>query len=455
MRAEATDPWSLRRRLTWTLIVGAALLAILFFLVVRTYAQQVAQQGQDRILEASLTSLLDAAVVRAGQVELDVPYAAFAMLDTAADDRVFYAVHQGDALLTGYEGLTTGPFTPAPFPTFETQSFSGTEVRRATLTQSLPASPRPVVLTVSVAQTRDSLAGALLTISINAAVFGAVFFMLAAGMALWTSASTLRPLGELARAVARRGPDDLRPVTRPVPSELAPLVASLNALMTRLNHSLTQSETFIAEAAHRVRTPLATVRSHAEATLLRVDKDENRAALRAMMRAIDESSRAAGQLLDHAMVTFRGDQLVKRDIDLVAICSEIVDRLTPVAEMMDLDLTLTSDGPVWIKGDTILIQNAVRNLVDNALKYSPPEKVVQIAVRHAPGATITVTDQGSGFPEGQIGLLSDRFQRGDNAKDTVGSGLGLTIASDVAEAHGGSLILGNLETGGACAVLHL
>jgi two-component system sensor histidine kinase TctE len=92
MRSEPPRPGSLRRRLTLTLIVGAAVLALLFFLVVRTYAQQVAQQSQDRILEASLTSLLDAAVVRDGQIELDVPYAAFAMLDTGADDRVFYAI---------------------------------------------------------------------------------------------------------------------------------------------------------------------------------------------------------------------------------------------------------------------------------------------------------------------------------------------------------------------------
>ena len=455
MKTEPRAPWSLRRRLTLTLIVGAAVLAILFFLVVRTYAQQVAQQSQDRILEASLTSLLDAAVVRSGQVELDVPYAAFAMLDTTADDRVFYAIHQGDVLLTGYDGLAEGPFVASPRAQFSTRTFAGAEVRRATLTQSLPASPRPVLLTVSVAQTRDNLAGTLFRISVNAAAFGGAFFMLAAGMALWTSASTLRPLGDLAEAVARRGPSDLRPVKRAVPAELSPLIASLNSLMTRLSHSLTQSETFIAEAAHRVRTPLATVRSHAEATLLRVDKDENRQALRSMMRAIDESSRAAGQLLDHAMVTFRGDQLVKRDIDLVAICSEIVDRLTPVAEMMDLDLSLVSTGPVHAKGDAILIQNAVRNLVDNALKYSPPEKTVEISVTGDPRAMITVTDQGGGYPKAQIGVLSKRFQRGDNVKDTVGSGLGLTIASDVAAAHDGRLELKNLESGGACAVLHL
>lgn len=451
MRGSAT---SLRRRLTWTLIGGAAVLAVLFYLVVRTYAQQIAQQSQDRILEASLTSLMDAAVVREGQVEVDVPYAAFAMLDTAADDRVFYAVHQGEALLTGYDGLAVGPFATTAGPVFQTQAFGGAEVRVASLTQSLPASPAPVLLTVSVAQTRDSLAGTLLAISVNAALFGGAFFALAAGMALWTSRSTVRPLSQMAEAVARRGPRDLRPVVRPVPTELSPLVTSLNSLMTRLSASLTQSETFIAEAAHRVRTPLATVRTHAEATLMRVDKDENRAALRSMIRAIDESSRAAGQLLDHAMVTFRGDQLERREVDLVAICRELVDRLTPVAEMKDLALVLVADGPVEVQADPILIQNAVRNLIDNALKYSPPEGVVRIEVGADPVA-IVVCDEGAGFPAEQMGELSQRFQRGVNAGDTVGSGLGLTIAQDVAEAHGGRLELANAEGGGACATLYL
>ncbi|WP_299203071.1 sensor histidine kinase [uncultured Tateyamaria sp.] len=451
MRRSAT---SLRRRLTWTLIGGATLLAVLFFLVVRTYAQQIAQQSQDRILEASLTSLMDAAVVRDGEIEVDVPYAAFAMLDTAADDRVFYAVHQGDALLTGYDGLAEGPFDPAVGLDFQTQAFGGAEVRSATLTRALPAGPAPVLLTVSVAQTRDSLAGTLWAISVNAALFGGAFFVLAAGMALWTSRSTVRPLSQMAEAVARRGPRDLRPVVRPVPTELSPLVTSLNSLMTRLSHSLTQSETFIAEAAHRVRTPLATVRTHAEATLMRVDKDENRAALRSMIRAIDESSRAAGQLLDHAMVTFRGDQLERRQIDLVGICRELVDRLTPVAEMKDLELVLIAEGPVEVQGDPILIQNAVRNLIDNALKYSPPEGVVRIEVQRDPVAVV-VCDEGGGFPAEQMAELSQRFQRGANAGDTVGSGLGLTIAQDVAEAHGGRLGLANLDEGGACATLYL
>ena len=102
---------SLRRRLAITLIGGAAILAILLFIVVRAYAAQIAQKGQDSILGASVTSILDAAAIRNGSVELDFPYSAFSILNTPSDDRVFYAIHRDDTLLSGYEFLPQPPET--------------------------------------------------------------------------------------------------------------------------------------------------------------------------------------------------------------------------------------------------------------------------------------------------------------------------------------------------------
>ena len=233
------------------------------------------------------------------------------------------------------------------------------------------------------------------------------------------------------------------------------LLFAKNSLMARLDHSLRQSEDFIAEAAHRVRTPLATVRSYAEATLQRVDKEENRQAMRSMVRAIDESSRAAGQLLDHAMITFRADHLELQDVDLSALVQDLVERLRPIAEMKDLTLRLHNDTQVLYKGDAILLQNAVRNLLDNALKYSPSEGVVDIQVTALPTIEIRVCDSGKGFPKTELDILATRFKRGLNAEGTIGSGLGLTIAMDVAVAHNGTLRLSNQAEGGACASLLL
>lgn len=446
---------SLRDRLTLTLIGGAAILAALLFFVVRGYAAQIAQQGQDSILEASVTSILDAAILRGGKVEIDFPYASLSMLSTEADDRVFYAIYQDKTLLSGYQMLPHIADSSTNQIAHRTTDFKDTPVRIATASRTLVGANTRTVISASIGQTQDALQVTLARISRNVALFGTVFFLLSVLLSFWATATTIRPLQRLTTSVTKRGPKDLSPVASPVPVEMAALVSSLNRLMGRLDTSLGQSEDFIAEAAHRVRTPLATVRSHAEATLQRVDRDENRQALRSMIRAIDESSRAAGQLLDHAMITFRADNLERSEVDLVELLRELVLRLTPVAEMKDINLQIEGDKQVVIAGDSILLQNGIRNLIDNALKYSPAESEIKIRVTAHPTPQIEIRDQGPGFPENNMEKLISRFSRGDNVKGIIGSGLGLTIAQDVAQAHGGYLTLSNSSGGGACVTFML
>ncbi len=446
---------SLRYRLTLTLIGGAAALAILLFVVVRGYATQIAQQGQDSILKASVTSILDAAILRDGVVEVDFPYAALLMLSTDSDDRVFYAIYQDETLLSGYQSLPRATMGASSGAAHRTARFDGATIRMATASRTLVGADTRTVITVAVAQTQDAMQVTLARISRNVGLYGLVFFLLSVLLSFWATTTTIRPLQRLTDSITRRGPKDLSPVASPVPIEMASLVASLNRFMARLDTSLRQSEDFIAEAAHRVRTPLATVRSHAEATLQRVDRDENRQALRSMIRAIDESSRAAGQLLDHAMITFRADHLERSEVDLVDLLRDLVLRFAPVAEMKDIGLDIDGDDHVVVAGDSILLQNGIRNLLDNALKYSPVESRIAIRVTSAPAPTIEIRDQGPGFPENNMNALIARFSRGDNAKGIIGSGLGLTIANDVALVHGGKLTLSNHPGGGACVIFSL
>lgn len=446
---------SLRNRLTLTLIGGAAVLAVLLFFAVRSYAVQVAQQGQDNILAASVTAMLDAAAIRDAQVEVDIPYAAFSMLSTSADDRVFYAIFQDGTLLSGYDSLGFSQATTGGDKTFQTVQAQNVTVRQISANRTLIGANKRVEIQIALAQTQDALSETLDRISRNAALFGISFFALVAALSFWATSATMGQLNRLTTSVTRRGPQDLSPFRKPVPHEMAPLVNSLNSLMGRLDHSLRQSEDFIAEAAHRVRTPLATVRSYAEATLLRVDKEENREAMRSMVRAIDESSRAAGQMLDHAMITFRSDHLEREDIDLAELARDLVQRLTPIAEMKDLSLQIGGDTVAPYAGDAILIQSAVRNLIDNAMKYGPADSAIEVKILAGPNPQIAVCDHGPGFPGDEIEALTGRFKRGQNAENTIGSGLGLTIAQDVAEAHGGTLALTNQPEGGACVTVSL
>ena len=455
MTASPTVSGSLRNRLVLTLIGGAAILAILLFFAVRNYAAQVAQQGQDNILGASVSSILDAAALRDGQLEVDIPYAAFSMLTTSADDRVFYAIFQDGEFLSGYDDLHLSAGPSDGRWVFQSGDVRGERVRQVNASRTLVGLGRPTEIEVALGQTQDALSETLDQISRNAAFLGLGFFLLAAVLSYWVTSTTIGQLNKLTTSVTRRGPQDLSAFRKPVPREMAPLVMSLNSLMGRLDQSLSQSEDFIAEAAHRVRTPLATVRSYADATLQRVERKENREALRAMVRAIDESSRAAGQLLDHAMITFRADHLEREEIDLVALVRDLVERLTPIAEMKELSISLTGAPSVPYSGDPILIQNAVRNMIDNALKYAPADSMVQIEVVKDPIVRVRVSDSGPGFPPDEIDKLTRRFERGQNATGTIGSGLGLTIAQDVATAHGGALVLTNQPEGGACVILSL
>lgn len=444
---------SLRNRLVLTLLGGAALLALLLVLAVRSHAIRVAQEGQDNILLASATSILDSAAIRDGTVEVDIPYAAFSMLSTPADDRLFYAVFQDGQFLSGYAELKLAEAGDGLRPNFRAGYLQDTPVRIIEASRTIIGAEGRRDLQLLLAQTQDALSETLDRISRDAALFGGGFFLLAALLSLGATKATIAPLSRLTASVTRRGPQDLRPFQSAVPHEMAPLVTSLNSLMGRLDQTLSQSEDFIAEAAHRVRTPLATVRSRAEATLQRVDKEENREAVRAMIKAIDESSRAAGQLLDHAMITFRADHLERDELDLAVLVRELTERLAPIADMRDLSLHVKGDLVVPMTGDQILIQNSLRNLIDNAMKYGPAESVIEIAIIAAPCPQVSIRDHGPGFHADEIETLTSRFKRGRNAAQTIGSGLGLTIALDVAKAHGGALTLHNHPEGGACVTL--
>lgn len=445
---------SIRRRLLILLLVGAAIFSVLLYFIVQSVARQVAQESQDNILAASALSVMDSARSVEGEITVDLPYSALSMLDSVTHERVFYAIWLGQEHLTGYADLPRPQSNDVNKPSFLSDIFLGEEVRIAAVRRPFSTDTGHAFLEVSVAQTLAGQREKLTRISRMSLGIGAGFFVLCAVAALIVARSTIRPLDRLTASVSRRGPKDLRPVAAPVPQEMVPLVASLNRFMLRLQSSLNRSEDFIAEAAHRVRTPLAIVRTKAEIIQRRVEKPENREAIREMIHAIDDSSRTAGQLLDHAMVAFRLDNLAQEKIDLSSFLHETVERLRPISEIKDIDIKVSATDSAVVKGDTILLQSALHNLLDNAIKYSPAGARVEVALRRDDdGLRLSVKDTGPGYPDLENDRLTGRFERGKNADGIVGSGLGLTIAKDVVEAHGGQLELRNNPGGGACASL--
>lgn len=453
-----TGTGSIRRRLFFQLAGVAALLSLTFFVVVRGVAERAAEGTQDDILIASATAIADSLHSEVGGVTLELPYAALSMLGTIHEDRVFYRIVANNDTLTGYQDLPLPRNIPrvgvAEFATFD---FRGDMVRSVSVIRPIGPATDTTDVIVIVAQTRSGLEAISRQIKATATGVGLGFFLLATALSLWAANTALAPIDRITGSVTRRGPKELRPVTAETPTELVPLVDALNSFMGRLRSSLSQTENFIVEAAHRVRTPLATVRAQAEITYRKLNKPEHKVALRDMIRAIDESSRSAGQMLDHAMVTFRADSLARDDLDLNIIMTEICDRLGPTADIKDI--TIKRDwgaAPVDFQGDGVLIQAALQNILDNAIKYSPDDSEITVSIIKNQTLSLSITDQGRGFGDVDRAHLTTRFVRGINVDGIVGSGLGLTIADEVARAHGGHLEITDNPTGaGACVSLIL
>ena len=447
---------SIRRRLSGLLTLVAAIIAVFLYFLIQSVARQIAQSSQDNILVASAISIIDSSRFTKGELSIDLPYSSLSMLDTVTDERVFYSIKLDDKFLSGYKLLPQADVFKSNNVAYLSSQFLDQDVRVVTVKRLFSINNHPVSLEVSVAQTLNGLKQTLAGTSRVSVIVGVTFFMITSILSFVLASSAVNPLARLTKSISKRGPKDLRPVAASVPAEMVPLVSSLNSLMHRLEKSLTRSEDFITEAAHRVRTPLTVVRAQAEITLRQIDKPRNRKNLKEIIRAIDESSRAAGQLLDHAMVTFRADNLALEKVNVCQLINDTVDRLRPLADLRDISLEVELVHPASVLGDTILLQNALYNIIDNAIKYSPIDsKVVTTVSSIDKNIQISVNDTGPGFNSGEPSKLVERFQRGENVEGIIGSGLGLTIVHEVVEAHKGHLEIKNLVGGGACVSFFL
>lgn len=449
---------SLRRRLLVQLLAGAAVMALALYFAVRTTADRATEAAQDAILMAATASVADGLRGTDTGVEIDLNRATFSMVAAAGQDRLFWRVEVGAETLTGYDDLPLPAARPGGTePVAYSARYRDADLRLAAVARFVLVGDRAQPALIVLGQTRFGQAAIAGRLANGAALAGLAFFALAVPMALIFTNSVLAPVRRLAEAVSRRGPADLRSLDHPTPRELAPFRDALNSFIGRLRITLAQTETFIAEAAHHIRTPLSTVRTEAEIALRQAEGDETRARLRSVIRAVDESARSAGQLLDHAMVAYRSNRMDMSDIDLGALLGDLARSFAPTADLRDIALTLDAGNvPARVRGDRVLVESALRNLIDNALKYTTPEGAVHLSLVAADGrAQIAVRDTGRGLAGADAATLTARFQRGPNAGDVVGSGLGLTIVAEVARALGGAFALTPAEGGGTLATLSL
>lgn len=261
------------------------------------------------------------------------------------------------------------------------------------------------------------------------------------GLAIWwVVGRSFRPLQRLSDELARRSPDDLRPLaTGPMPAELSSLAERLEDLLLRVRDSLDSERRFTSHAAHELRTPVAALRAQAEVALATKDPAVRDSALHHCIEACDRMTRLVVQLLQLARADETGSIAAATACDLRAIAERVLADSAPAAMTEGTTVSLDARDAGIVMGDPELLEALVRNLVDNALRHGGRHGHVRVGLARVSGEIkLTVEDAGPGVPRDTLERLGRRFYRAAEATGT-GSGLGLSIVKRIAELHGGSV----------------
>ena len=267
----------------------------------------------------------------------------------------------------------------------------------------------------------------------------------------WGVRRSLAPVERVRRQLAQRQADDLSPVSdAQLPDEVQPLVAELNLLFERVQRAFDAQQHFVADAAHELRSPLAALRLQLQG-LQRAGGDDaaRAAAVERLSAGIDRATRLVEQLLalarqEAAPIGSTGSAASAR-VDLRAVAQLALADVAPAAQARGMDVGLLDSDAATVPGNAEALRMLARNLLDNAIKYTPPGGQVDVQVRTANGhAEWVVEDSGPGIAPEHRERALQRFVRATSAADeatTPGSGLGLAIVQAVAQAHGASVAL--------------
>ncbi|MFO1436337.1 MAG: ATP-binding protein [Gammaproteobacteria bacterium] len=268
---------------------------------------------------------------------------------------------------------------------------------------------------------------------------------------IWVATgSALQPLWNVARELAQRSPDRLEPLQGvSVPNEVEPLVNRLNNLLERVQIALNSEKRFTGDAAHELRTPIAALAAQAEVALASHSDSERQQALEGVLQA----ARRMARLVDQMLTLARADSALPAPwppINLADVVRDVAGELAPEAIEKGLDLSVEAPESAQISGEAGWLRVLVRNLLDNALKYTPREGTIRVRLdEHGDEIILGVSNSGQGLPEDQLRLLGERFWRGSPTGQ--GSGLGLSIVRRIAELHGTSPKFSHSDSGlGLC-----
>jgi signal transduction histidine kinase len=365
-------------------------------------------------------------------------------INSTMEVRPDIAGHARDLL--GQVGIEVGQIHAAIVPAnaFQVQ----VDARGRLLRKQSVQKQRIIVVSAEIAPRRWVTTAAPLP-SLNPGVFGGLIFqtMVLYGFVLltvlWVGWRIARPLAELRQAAERF---DRRTAPEPIaeqgPSDIRRLIAAFNAMRTRITGMLDEKDRMLGAIGHDLRTPLASLR-------VRTELVEDEAERARMAATIDDMNKTLDDILSLARLGRPSE--VEQRVDLPAL----VDSLTEEFEDIGADVSVEECGRIAVPMRQNLIKRALRNLIENAVKYG---ERARIAIRAEDGrAVVEVEDDGPGIPPEEVERMFEAFTRleGSRSRETGGSGLGLALARAIVEAHGGTLTLANRDQGGLRATVAL
>ena len=432
-------------------------------------AQGIANKPFDRALEFNVQALAQLITVQNQQVHFNLPLPAREILRADDSDEVFYQVR-------GVKGELLSGERELPLPTDDDKGLPGEvrlrddELRGVAVRVAYTWVKLPIANTsnnggaqlpalVQVAETREKRS-VLATEIIKGVMLPQFVILPLAVLLVWMAlARGIKPLHLLEQRIRRRRPDDLSPLDdKAVPLEVAPLVQSVNDLLTRLNDSIATQKRFLADAAHQLKTPLAGLRMQADLAQREGTSTEDlKRSLQQIGRSSIRATHTVNQLLALARAESGGIHIARQPCNLVQLTMDVVQDCLPRA--MDKRIDLGFEGAeahmpgVWLDGNPTLLQELVRNLVDNAINYTPssaerPGVVTARVLADTFGKVLLlqVEDSGPGIPEAERELVFQPFYRA-LGNEADGSGLGLPIVLEIARQHGATITMEDAHPG--------
>jgi two-component system OmpR family sensor kinase len=269
------------------------------------------------------------------------------------------------------------------------------------------------------------------------------------GILIWiTVGRGLRPLDQMASALASRTPDSLDALPLDgLPEEIRPLVHSLNDLLARLARALESQKEFVADAAHELRTPLTAVQLQIQLAERAKTEEERKAAFAQLKQGQLRAAHLVQQLLTLARQEPGVSPQPQVAVDLAEVARLVVSEQAAHAAERNIDLGISRDEQAIVSGDFEALRVMLGNLVDNAIRYTPAGGAVDVGLRLSERtAILEVSDTGPGIAEADRERVFDRFYRREISQAS-GSGLGLAIVKNIAERHHASIVMRNRESG--------